>query len=196
MRAILLLGVIAAVSLLVRNEGKHKGVWVCELNHHCLEARKVTYIKPHHVKLISVACRSPRFQIQPAKMRIAAYSVIALVMVGVLVVPAAAKAPGWWEFIEEVFEGMGDMWRSYSDMREANTIGADKYFHARGNYEASQRGPGGRWAAEVISDAREGWQGLTGRGAEDTEADQEANNWGRNGGDPNHYRPDSLKKKY
>ena len=37
-----------------------------------------------------------------------------------------------------------------SDMRDANTIGADKYFHARGNYDASQRGPGGRWAAEVI----------------------------------------------
>ena len=37
-----------------------------------------------------------------------------------------------------------------SDMREANYIGADKYFHSRGNYDAAQRGPGGAWAAGVI----------------------------------------------
>lgn len=35
-------------------------------------------------------------------------------------------------------------------MREANTIGADKYFHARGNYDAASRGTGGRHAATVI----------------------------------------------
>jgi len=35
-------------------------------------------------------------------------------------------------------------------MRRANTIGADKYFHARGNYEAARRGTGGRHAAAVI----------------------------------------------
>ncbi|KAH1171512.1 hypothetical protein KIL84_007130, partial [Mauremys mutica] len=35
-----------------------------------------------------------------------------------------------------------DMWRAYSDMREANYKNADKYFHARGNYDAAQRGPG------------------------------------------------------
>ena len=42
------------------------------------------------------------------------------------------------------------MWRAYSDMREANWKNSDKYFHARGNYDAAQRGPGGRWAASVI----------------------------------------------
>ena len=35
-------------------------------------------------------------------------------------------------------------------MKEAGYIGADKYFHARGNYDAAQRGPGGAWAAKVI----------------------------------------------
>ncbi|XP_060232046.1 serum amyloid A-5 protein-like [Meriones unguiculatus] len=44
----------------------------------------------------------------------------------------------------------GDMWRAYSDMREANWKNSDKYFHARGYYDAAQRGPGGVWAAEVI----------------------------------------------
>ena len=35
-------------------------------------------------------------------------------------------------------------------MREANTIGADKYFHAKGNYEAAKHGAGGRHAAALI----------------------------------------------
>lgn len=55
------------------------------------------------------------------------------------------------------------MWRAYRDMKEANYKGADKYFHARpGNYDAAQRGPGGVWAAKVISGTRgplgmQGW---------------------------------------
>uniref|UniRef100_A0A8C5HVY7 Serum amyloid A protein n=1 Tax=Gouania willdenowi TaxID=441366 RepID=A0A8C5HVY7_GOUWI len=96
------------------------------------------------------------------------------------------------------FVGAGDMWRAYSDMREANwkAENTDKYFHARGNYDAAQRGPGGKWAAEVISDARESFQGASGRGHEDSEADQRANRWGREGGDPNHFRPAGLPDKY
>ena len=57
------------------------------------------------------------------------------------------------------------MWRAYSDMKEANYKGADKYFHARGNYDAAQRGPGGAWAAKVIRyqgpwGCRDGWAEL------------------------------------
>ncbi|KAM9373092.1 serum amyloid A protein-like [Phaethornis superciliosus] len=99
-------------------------------------------------------------------------------------------------FIRDAAGGAWDMLKAYQDMREANFIGADKYFHARGNHDAAQRGPGGAWAARVISDAREKFQSLTGRGADDTEADQEANAWGRNGGDPNRYRPKGLPDKY
>ncbi|XP_074948698.1 serum amyloid A protein-like [Phalacrocorax aristotelis] len=101
------------------------------------------------------------------------------------------------EFVRDAVGGAWDMYRAYRDMREANFKGADKYFHARGNYDAAQRGPGGAWAAKVISDAREKWQSdLSGRGDEDTQADIEANNWGRNGGDPNRYRPAGLPEKY
>ncbi|KAF1448134.1 SAA protein, partial [Pygoscelis papua] len=101
------------------------------------------------------------------------------------------------QFVRDAVGGARDMLRAYQDMREANYKGADKYFHARGNYDAARRGPGGAWAAKVISDARETWQsGMSGRGAEDTRADQEANAWGRNGGDPNRYRPPGLPKKY
>ncbi|XP_063802405.1 serum amyloid A protein-like [Pseudophryne corroboree] len=90
------------------------------------------------------------------------------------------------------------MGRAYMDMRDANYIGADKYFHARGNYDAAQRGPGGQWAAKVISNAREFGQmaGSSGRGREDSLADQRANEWGRSGKDPNHFRPNGLPKKY
>lgn len=46
------------------------------------------------------------------------------------------------------------------------------------------------------SDARERFQSLMGRGDEDTAADQYANEWGRSGKDPNHFRPDGLPSKY
>ncbi|XP_069713102.1 serum amyloid A protein-like [Phaenicophaeus curvirostris] len=100
-------------------------------------------------------------------------------------------------FVKDAAGGAWDMFRAYQDMREANYKNADKYFHARGNYDAAQRGPGGAWAAKVISNAREKWQSdVSGRGAEDTRADQEANQWGRNGGNPNRYRPEGLPTNY
>ncbi|XP_004593797.2 serum amyloid A-1 protein [Ochotona princeps] len=102
----------------------------------------------------------------------------------------------WIDFVDQAVRGSWDMWRAYSDMREANFINSDKYFHARGNYDAARRGPGGVWAAEVLSDARENLQQFLGRGAEDTEADQFANRWGRSGKDPNHFRPKGLPDKY
>ena len=99
-------------------------------------------------------------------------------------------------FLREAGQGAGDMWRAYSDMKDANYIGADKYFHARGNYDAARRGPGGAWAAKVISDARENFQSMLGRGDEDRRADEFANEWGRSGKDPNHFRPEGLPSKY
>ncbi|XP_035963197.2 serum amyloid A-2 protein-like [Halichoerus grypus] len=110
----------------------------------------------------------------------------------------------WLDFLREAGQGTRDMLRAYSDMREANYKNSDKYFHARGNYEAAQRGPGGAWAAKVISDARENSQRVTdffrygnsGHGVEDSKADQAANEWGRSGKDPNHFRPPGLPDKY
>uniref|UniRef100_A0A9L0JX50 Serum amyloid A protein n=1 Tax=Equus asinus TaxID=9793 RepID=A0A9L0JX50_EQUAS len=103
-------------------------------------------------------------------------------------------ASGLLSFLGEAARGTWDMLRAYQDMREANYIGADKY----------STGPGGAWAAKVISDARENVQRFTdrfsfggsGRGAEDSRADQAANEWGRSGRDPNHFRPHGLPDKY
>ncbi|XP_044125301.1 serum amyloid A-5 protein-like [Bufo gargarizans] len=100
-------------------------------------------------------------------------------------------------FVKEAGQGSWDMARAYKDMRDANWKNSDKYFHARGNYDAAQRGSGGEWAARIISDARESIQTSgSGRGAEDSAADQRANEWGRSGRDPNHYRPKDLPDKY
>lgn len=40
------------------------------------------------------------------------------------------------------------------------------------------------------------FQGGSGRGAQDTAEDQVANRWGRNGGDPNRFRPRGLDDRY
>ncbi|XP_045021756.1 serum amyloid A-3 protein isoform X1 [Bubalus kerabau] len=115
------------------------------------------------------------------------------------------SSQGWGTFLKEAGQGAKDMWKAYSDMKEANYKGADKYFHARGNYDAAQRGPGGAWAAKVISNARETIQGITDpllkgmtrdQVREDSKADQFANEWGRSGKDPNHFRPAGLPDKY
>uniref|UniRef100_A0A1A8LK27 Serum amyloid A protein n=2 Tax=Nothobranchius TaxID=28779 RepID=A0A1A8LK27_9TELE len=98
----------------------------------------------------------------------------------------------------QAIQGGHDMWKAYRDLKKSNWIGADKYFHARGNFDAARRGPGGVWAAEVISDLREMAQKYSSSGfdAEDSAADQKANHWGRSGGDPNRFRPKGLPDKY
>uniref|UniRef100_A0A8C6R7K8 Serum amyloid A protein n=1 Tax=Nannospalax galili TaxID=1026970 RepID=A0A8C6R7K8_NANGA len=106
-----------------------------------------------------------------------------------------SSSGSWFSFVGEAAQGAGDMWRAYPDMREANWKNTDKYFQVRGN-DAAQRGPGGACAAEKISNARENMQMLLGHGHEDSMADQEANNWGHSGKDPNLFRPAGLPDKY
>ncbi len=71
-------------------------------------------------------------------------------------------------------------------MRDANTIGADKYFHCKANCEAAARGR--EDVAEAISDARE-WtdEHLKGDPASACNADQAANRHGRNSGAHDEY---------
>jgi len=53
------------------------------------------------------------------------------------------------------FGAVGDFWGNYDDMRSANTIGADKFFHCMANCEAARRGRAGRVVAHGISELRE-----------------------------------------
>ncbi|KAL4597468.1 serum amyloid A-5 protein-like [Arapaima gigas] len=73
-----------------------------------------------------------------------------LLLVGLVLVLAAGAQAQWYNFPREAYLGARDMWRAYSDMKEANWKTSDKYFHARGNYDAAGRGPGGKWAAGII----------------------------------------------
>ncbi|XP_069327291.1 serum amyloid A-1 protein isoform X2 [Eulemur rufifrons] len=86
-------------------------------------------------------------------------------LTGLLFFSLVLGARGWFSFLGEAAGGAWDMWRAYSDMREANYINSDKYFHARGNYDAAQRGSGGAWAAKVIrsgpgllAEPKHGWR--------------------------------------
>ncbi|KAK9542829.1 hypothetical protein VZT92_000657 [Zoarces viviparus] len=119
-----------------------------------------------------------------------------LLLTGIVLILIVETNGNWLTFTGEAIQGTRDMARAYFDMREANYKESDKFFHARGNADAAQRGAGGRWAAEVISNAREWVQERTGRGSEDSAADQKANEHGRSGGDPNDYRPAGLPSKY
>eukprot|EP00064_Thunnus_orientalis_P005979 superscaffoldBa00000602_g5993 len=73
-----------------------------------------------------------------------------LLIAGIVLILIVESNAQWYKFPVEAAQGAHDMWRAYSDMREANWKNSDKYFHARGNYDAAQRGAGGRWASEVI----------------------------------------------
>jgi RHS repeat-associated protein len=77
---------------------------------------------------------------------------------------------------------MRDFLRNYDNMRSANTIGGDKYFHCMANCEATRRGPMGETTACLISDVRE-WtdQNIKGDSASASLADQVANAIGRSG---------------
>lgn len=75
-----------------------------------------------------------------------------------------------------------DFLRNYSDMRTANFIQSDKYFHCKANCEASKRGRGGYAVAICISNTRE-WYDATVKGypRSDSTGDHVANVMGRIG---------------
>jgi RHS repeat-associated protein len=63
--------------------------------------------------------------------------------------------PAWTKLLAtagHILGAGGDFWSAYNDMRDANTIGADKYFHCLANCRAATRG---RTIPIVISLARE-----------------------------------------
>ncbi|MFZ4878863.1 RHS repeat-associated core domain-containing protein, partial [Janthinobacterium sp. Mn2066] len=94
-------------------------------------------------------------------------------------VRGAWPSPG---VINQIRGAVGDFLRNYNDMRTANTIGADKYFHCKANCEATQRGSIGKSAACVISDGREAVdQYIKMDPASASAADQVANQAGRSG---------------
>ena len=101
---------------------------------------------------------------------------------------------------------MEDFWRNYNDMRNANTINADKYFHCKANCEAARRGPAGERMSCLISDGREWFdQFVKGDPPQASIDDQAANAYGRAWGTNTglscdiacgQYRPSGLPSRY
>jgi len=98
-----------------------------------------------------------------------------------------------------------DFKNNFDKMNEANTDGADKYFHCVANYEATKRGWNGKLVASALSEAKElkdkYWNGY-----EDGFDDHVANKVGRDNAKLKGYksaqeacaifRPDNLDEKY
>ncbi|XP_052569406.1 serum amyloid A-4 protein [Peromyscus californicus insignis] len=130
-------------------------------------------------------------------MRLATILVFCSLFVGV-------SGDGWYSFFKEAIQGTWDLWRAHRDNLEANYQNSDRYFYARGNFEAQQRGAGGVWAAKIISTSRKYFQGLLNRyyfgmkdhGLESLESTRKAEEWGRSGKNPNHFRPQGLPEKF
>jgi RHS repeat-associated protein len=117
------------------------------------------------------------------------------------------KKKSFYEKLKATLGSMEDFARNYNDMRTANTIDGDKYFHCKANCEAAQRGTDGESTAKLIADTRE-WvdQNIKGDSARASDADQVANYSGRNAGAFNptqscvslcaRFRPNGLDPKF
>ena len=82
--------------------------------------------------------------------------------------------------VRQSFAAVGAFAQNYLDMRAANRIGADKYYHCKANCEATRFGPAGEGTAVSISDLRE-WSDAKFKGdsPQACRADQAANAFGR-----------------
>jgi len=93
--------------------------------------------------------------------------------------------------------------RNYRNMRDANVIGADKYFHCLAHCEAKKCGLTGEQVGRLLGEIRELIDWITGDPEEDSAADRAANQHGlavgKNCKCKDHcgkYRPRALPEKY
>ena len=83
-----------------------------------------------------------------------------------------------------------DFWSNYRAMREANTIGADKYFHCKAHCQACRRGPTGFLASTIAAGGREYFdEHAKGDSSAPCDANQAANRSGCFGGLEGRERP-------
>lgn len=121
-----------------------------------------------------------------------------------------------WDKLKEDFynkNSIGIFLKNYNNMKDANTIGADRYFHSLANCEAAQNG--GETLSKIISQGREIvdtpknilFKHMTLQDSlQDSSKDIEANDFGRQMGLKypnlncqylvNKYRPNGLDEKY
>jgi len=79
----------------------------------------------------------------------------------------------------DIAQAVRDLSRNYIDMRNANTIGADKYFHCKAQCQAAQRGIETAVAAANLGNLREIFdETIKGDSAQSCNADRFANQFG------------------
>lgn len=117
--------------------------------------------------------------------------------------------------LKQIYKTLDIFWDNYNDMKETNTIGADKYFHSKANAESAQLGKTAEKTAKLISDIRESidvYKNILVRkmsfeeAMKDGKSDLTANEYGRKVGREHptgsmeeflkRYRPKSLGDKY
>jgi hypothetical protein len=78
------------------------------------------------------------------------------------------------------------LWKQYQEMRDANTIGADKYFHCVAHCNATSLGDIGEFISDMFGELRE-WldENVKGDPRAACDADREANKRGRRGAGKN-----------
>ncbi|CAO2632978.1 Serum amyloid A-4 protein [Lemmus lemmus] len=108
----------------------------------------------------------------------------------------AVSGDGWCSFFKEAIQGTWDLWRAHRDNLEANYPNSDRYFSARGNFEAQQRGAGGIWAKYFQGLLNRYYFGMRNHGLESLESTKKAEEWGRSGKNPNYFRPNGLPEKF
>ena len=80
----------------------------------------------------------------------------------------------------ESIGSIGDFIRNYREMRSANTVGADKFFHCKATCEAAQRGESGAETAQKLSEYRKWFDhNIKGDSLKASEDDQFAKCYGR-----------------
>uniref|UniRef100_A0A3B5N0M1 Serum amyloid A protein n=1 Tax=Xiphophorus couchianus TaxID=32473 RepID=A0A3B5N0M1_9TELE len=109
-----------------------------------------------------------------------------LLLAGIVLIFMAGSEADRYNFPVQAAQGLYSMNICLSGPEKTKWINSDKYFHARGNCDAAQRGPGGCRGHQVRKSLQ----------TQSYAADQAANRWGRSGGDPNRYRPNGLPEKY
>ncbi len=127
--------------------------------------------------------------------------------------PTQAKIKEKLGAVKESAGAFGDFVKNFYDLKKSNTINADKYFHCKANYEATQRGWSGEKTASSLSDFREDMfkaHEIRRHGREavekDQNTDQKANHYGRSAAKSGKYssaeeacaiyRPKGLDEKY
>lgn len=98
--------------------------------------------------------------------------------------PSGLKPGDWWDprtYINQGKKAVDDMLEEFNQMKESNTVGADKYYHCIAHCRATKEGPGGEFMSIIGGYGKEA-KDVFKYGPSDCAEDLAANEQGRNAG--------------